>query len=148
MCLQSCINLGAKRLKCFFIFFFLLLQCLPCPLGALVLFLFFFFLVGLPLLFLPFDFPLTTPLPCSGVALLFITICTGEEKAHGFHLEAVIYYFWLVLIIITLLHLISPNIFGDLQICSWKSFPPSSTVTHPFLFQHVFLSAGTLSWYF
>lgn len=43
VCLQSCINLGAKRLKCFFIFFFLLLQCLPCPLGALVLFLFFFF---------------------------------------------------------------------------------------------------------
>lgn len=148
MCLQSCINLGAKRLKCFFFFFpSVAMSPLSSRSPCFVSF-FFFFLVGLPLLFLPFDFPLTTPLPCSGVALLFITICTGEEKAHGFHLEAVIYYFWLVLIIIKLLHLISPNIFGDLQICSWKSFPPSSTVTHPFLFQHVFLSAGTLSWYF
>lgn len=148
MCLQSCINLGAKRLKCFVLFCFSSVAMSPLSSRSPCFVYFFFLLVRLPLLFLPFDFPLTTPLPCSGVALLFITTCTGEEKAHGFHLEAVIYYFWLVLIIIKLLHLISPNIFGDPQICSYKSFLPSSTVTHPFLFQHVFLSAGTLSWHF
>lgn len=72
-----------------------------------------FLLVRFPLLFLPFDSPLTTLLTCSGLALLFITTCTGEEKAPGFQLEAEIYCFWLVLIIIKLLHFISPNIFGD-----------------------------------